>query len=184
MIKKLCVLAAISVLSISIVACSNDGKKDSATETAEEVIDERPSLNLLYEQDGKEVTTAAARGGYSYTIDNGDGTKRSEIADSSHILQWPEELMPVVVMDNSNQILKITLQFNKKATNCKIIAWEEKYFGNDMEVQESDGKEVEVQRVEDEEDYFIEVSPGYIYEVKAEGEEWRSDFGFHVDYFD
>lgn len=60
-------------------------------------------------------------------------------------------------MDNSGQTLKITLEFNKKATNCKIIAWEEKYFGNDMEVQESDGKEVEVQRVEDGEDYFIEV---------------------------
>lgn len=183
MIKKLCVIAMISVLIVSATACSKEAKNSplAESETTEEVSDKgRPKLNLLFKQDGKEVTTTAARGGYSYTIDNGDGTKISEIADSSHILQWPEELMPVVVMDNNNQTVKITLQFNKEATNCKIIAWEEKYFGNDTGVQESDGKEVGVQYVEDEEDYYVEVSPGYIYEVKAEGKEWRADFGFHV----
>lgn len=114
------------------------------------------------------------------TIDNGDGTKTREITDASHILQWSEELMPVVVMDNSSQILKVTLQFYKKATNCKVIAWEEKYFNNDTGVQESDGKEVKVQFSEDGENSFVEVSPGYIYEVKAKGEEWESDFGFRV----
>lgn len=180
MIKRLCILVVISVLSIGIVACSDAGKQDPSTETTEEVDDKRPSLNLLYQQDGKEVTSTAARGGYSYTVDNGDGTKKSEIADSSHILQWSGELMSVIVMDNSSQTLKVKLQFYKKATDCKIIAWEEKYFGSDTEAQESDGKEVEVQYAEDGEYYFVEVNPGYIYEVKAEGEEWRADFGFHV----
>ncbi len=102
MIKRLCVLAAITVLSISIVACPDARKQDPLTETAEEVVDKRPSLNLLYEQDGKEVTSAATRGGYSCTIDNGDGTKTNETTDASHILQWSDELMPVVVMDNGN----------------------------------------------------------------------------------
>lgn len=182
MIKRLCVLAAITVLSIGIVACSNDEKQDPSTETAEEVADKRPNLNLVYKQDGKEVTSGATRGGYSCTIDNGDGTKTSETTDASHILQWSDELMSVIVMDNNSQTLKIVLEFNKKATNCKVIAWEEKYFNNDTDIQESDGKEVKVQYAEDGhgEYYFVEVSPGYIYEVKAEGEEWKSDFGFRV----
>lgn len=181
MIKKLWVLAVISVLLISTAACSKEANNDRSTELADEVSDKgRPSLNLSYQQDGKEVTSAANRGGYSCTIDNGDGTKTSEKTDSAHILQWSDELMPVVVMDNNGQILKVTLQFHKKATNCKIIAWEEKYFGNDKEVQESYGKEIEVQSVKDGENYNVEVSPGYIYEVKAEGEEWSADFGFRV----
>lgn len=183
MIKKLCVLAVISALAVSTMACSREIENNQSveTETTDEVSDRgRPSLNLSYQQDGKEVTSAAARGGYSCTFDNGDGTKTSEKADSAHILQWSEELMPVVVMDNNSQTLKVTLQFHKKATSCKIIAWEEKYLGNDSGVQESDGNEVEVKYSEDGEDYFVEVSPGYIYEVKAEGEEWMSDFGFYV----
>lgn len=182
MIKKLCVIAMISVVTVSATACSKEAMNSSfvKSETKEKVRDKgRPNLNLIYKQDGKEVTSAAARGGYSCTIDNGDGTKTSEIADSSHILQWPEELLPVVVMDNNDQTAKITLQFNKKASNCKIIAWEEKYFGA-TGVQASDGNEVEVQKIDDKEDYYVEVSPGYIYEVKAEGKEWRADFGFHV----
>lgn len=183
MIKKLCVLALISVVSVSAMACSKEVKKDPSakTELTEEVGEKaKPNLNLSYQRDGKEVTSTAGRGGYSYTIDNGDGTKTSEIADASHILQWSEELMPVVEMDNSEQTLKVTLQFNKKATDCKIIAWEEKYYGNDMDVQNSDGNEIDVQSAEDGEDYYVEVSPGYIYEVKAEGEDWRADFGFYV----
>ncbi|HAB60713.1 MAG TPA: hypothetical protein DCE48_08435 [Lachnospiraceae bacterium] len=183
MIKKLFVLALISVVSVSAMACSKEVKKDHSAETEmteEDSEKAKPNLNLVYQQDGKEVTSTAGRGGYSYTIDNGDGTKTSEIADASHILQWTEELMPVVVMDKNSQTVKIILQFNKKATNCKIIAWEEKYFNNDTGVQESDGKEVNIQFGKDGEDSFVEVSPGYIYEVKAEGEEWRADFGFHV----
>ena len=181
MIKKLYILVVISVLAISTAACSKEANNDRLTELEDEVSDRgRPSLNLSYQQDGKEVTSAANRGGYSCTIDNGDGTKTSEKTDSAHILQWSDELMPVVVMDNNGPTLKVTLQFHKKATNCKIIAWEEKYFGNDKEVQESYGKEIEVQSVKDGENYNVEVSPGYIYEVKAEGEEWSADFGFRV----
>lgn len=180
MLRKICVLVVISVLTLGLMACSKEYNNDSPSnlETSDNVDDGRPTLELTYQQDGKEVTSKAGRGGYSYAIDNKDGTKKVEIADAAHVLQWSEELMPIVVMEDEGKTLKITLHFNKKVTNCKVIAWEEKYFGKDTVVQESYGKDAYVH--EDGVETYIEVSPGYIYEVKAEGEDWNSDFGFHV----
>ena len=115
---------------------------------------------------------AATLGTYTWTYDNGDGTRTSVCADSSHPLEWKEFLTPLITTQGTME-----LGFAAEPQKYTIRRWSDENWGK-TDVAE------EIVNVDN---HTIELKQGgYIYEIVAEwtdeklGEKNTVYYGFYV----
>lgn len=167
-----CLLAAALVFSLA--ACQAPAEPDPTNPpggngSSKPTSKEPPTLKVL---DSTCMGLEATRGTYSWTYDNGDGTKSGVCADSSHPLEWQEYLVPMITADDT-----VELHFDVQPQSFTVRCWSDTYWGQMDAKEESvsvDGNTLELKE------------GGYIYEVTATwtGEnlaaEGTAHYGFYV----
>lgn len=138
---------------------------------------EPPSMNAEYRTDLAVVSMVLTRGGYGWSYVDENGKTQHTLADSSHILAWPE--LNDIRIDESipdGLELKLTCSYKPKSvavTRFPLEAWHQ---DASAEAEILPGEAVEVRDTD--EGYIMTAEAGYVYLVEAEWEEGRVEFGF------
>ena len=167
-----CLLAVILVFGFA--ACQAPSEPDPTNPAGGKVASkpvskEPPTLRIL---DSTCMGLEANKGTYSWSCDNGNGTKSGICADSSHPLEWQEFLVPMITADNT-----VELSFDVPPQNLTVRCWSDAYWGQVDAREEKpsvQGSTLELKK------------GGYIYEVIATwtGENLAAEgtvsYGFYV----
>lgn len=138
---------------------------------------EPPSMNAEYRTDLAVVSMVLTRGGYGWSYVDENGKTQHTLADSSHILAWPE--LNDIRIDESipdGLELKLTCSYKPKSvavTRFPLEAWHQ---DASAEAEILPGEAVEVRDTD--EGYIMTAEAGYVYLVETEWEEGRVEFGF------
>lgn len=147
-------------------ACSKQSN-GSTSETKEPII----SATISYESNGETVSEKAWKGTYEYSVDNGDGTMTTAIADSIDPLTVKKEELPIIV--TSDQTV-VHIQFGTPATSCNVNAWPDTALGNYDE--RSNAEFIDAVLTLDGFEFTVE--PDKFYELNVSGDIWSGVFCF------
>lgn len=140
---------------------------------------EPPYMNAEYRTDLAAVSMVLTRGGYGWSYVDENGKTQHTLADSSHILAWPE-LNDIRIDESIAHGLPLHLVSSYKpqsvtVTRFPLDAWHK---DASAEAELLPGENVEVQDTD--EGYTITAEAGYVYLVEAAWEEGNAEFGFYT----
>lgn len=132
-----------------------------------------PDLSVSYRQPDAMVTAMVSRGGYQWKVEKQGNEAEETIADSSHILEWGEELTEVTMTENA----EFTLIFSYEPESVEVKRWTEE---ERREPGTSDpfpeGESVKVTKGE--EGFSFDGESGNVYQIVGKWEEGEVEFGF------
>lgn len=157
----------------------SEGKPEDA-DKHQEIIDgiytepdpaEPPYMDVQYTTESAITTSVVARGGYEWTYMDKDGLSNAVVADSTHVLQWGDQLIDIKLQES----LTMTLLFSKQPQEVKAVRYDASLLGTEGDMPE--GEEVEIGEAEG--NYTIaNVESGYVYEITGIWENGRVTYGF------
>ncbi len=140
---------------------------------------EPPSMNAEYRTDLAETAVMLTRGSYAWSYVDENGKTQHVIADSSHILAWPE-LNDIRIDESIAHGLLLYLRSSYKPQSVTVTRFPLDAWHKDAakETETLPGEAVEVQDTD--EGHTITAEAGYVYLIEAEWEEGRAEFGFYT----
>ena len=138
---------------------------------------EPPSMNAEYRTDLAVVSMVLTRGGYGWSYVDENGKTQHTLADSSHILAWPE-LNDIRIGESIPDGLELKLTCSYKPQSVAVTRFPLEAWHQDAsaEAEILPGEAVEVRDTD--EGYIMTAEAGYVYLVETEWEEGRVEFGF------
>lgn len=148
---------------------------------------EPPSMNAEYSTKLANASVVLTRGGYEWNYTDADGKTQSVIADSAHILEWPE-LIDIAIDESvkGGQLGLRLSSFPQKpqsvtVTRFPLDLWKASGAGNAKESKTETAvldKAEEVALQDDGAGYTLTAESGYVYLVEAKWKMGRAEFGF------
>lgn len=136
---------------------------------------EPPQLSVEYRQPDAVVNVNIARGSYQWSVEKDNGETEATVADSAHVLEWKDELIDLVLAEDT----ELTLIFDRQPQSVEVVCWpvsERREVGTSQGYPE--GETVEVS--ETEEKVTLVGRPGLVYRVKACWEQGEAEYGFYT----
>lgn len=130
---------------------------------------EIPQLSVEYSTSLAVISAVTMKGGYSWTYTAENGMEQSVVADSPHITQWKD--IPVMNVEGDADMM-----LNFDLVPKKVYAV--KYLADELEA-DTEGEDAEIQ--ENDKTYVLKAAQkGYLYQIHAEWENGRVEYGFLV----
>lgn len=130
---------------------------------------EIPYLSVEYRTSLAIISADTMKGGYSWTYTVGNEMEQSVVADSLHITHWKD--IPVMNVEGDTDM---TLNFDLVPKNVYAV----RYPADELET-DTKGEDAEIQK--NDETYVLKAAQkGYLYQIQAEWENGRVEYGFLV----
>lgn len=170
--KRIVSILLAVILIFSLAACKSIQKPVSppGSDGPSKPTSKEPPVLIVLDSTG--IGVEASKGTYTWTYDNGDGTRAGVCADSSHPLQWQTFLVPMTTCDDT-----VELEFAVQPQEISIQCWNDGCWGDVNAEGETATLDENILQLKE---------GGYIYEVVATwtGENLAAEgtvyYGFYI----